>query len=96
MLSLLFVTWPTQQNARLKYLSSAKQQIISSLPLLGSDSAGQTESVMTFAALPQSIFLSSIIQTLEAKLEAVEVQMRYSLLAVGMPQDCGCVSMATK
>ena len=45
MLSLLFVTRPTQQNARLKYLPRAKQQIISSLPLRGRDSTGQTESV---------------------------------------------------
>jgi len=47
--------------------------------------------VMTFIALPESTFLSSIIQMLEAKLEATEVQMRYSLLAVSMPQDCRCV-----
>jgi hypothetical protein len=51
---------------------------------------------MTFVALPESIFLSSIIQTLKAKLEAVEVQLRYSLLAVGMSQNCGRVRMATK
>jgi hypothetical protein len=51
---------------------------------------------MTFTALPESTILSSITQMLEAKLEAIEVQMRYSLLAVGMPQDCGCVRTATK
>jgi len=51
---------------------------------------------MTFIALPESTFMSSIIQMLEAKLEATEVQMRYSSLAVGMPQDCGCVRRATE
>jgi hypothetical protein len=51
---------------------------------------------MTFIALPQSTFLSSISQMLEAKLEAIEVQMRYSLLAGGIPQDCGCVRRETK
>jgi hypothetical protein len=33
---------------------------------------------------------------LEEKLEAIEVQMRYSVFAVGMPQICGCVRRATK
>jgi len=56
----------------------------------------ETLRVMTFIALPTSTFLSSIMQTLEAKLEAIEVQMRYSLLAVGMPQDCECVRTVTK
>jgi hypothetical protein len=104
MSSLLSVTRPAQQNARLKYLPRAKQQIISAhfsplavaIPLDKPKYLKNALHVTTFIALPESTFLSSIIQKLEAKLEAIEVQMRYSLLAVGMPQDCACVRRATK
>jgi hypothetical protein len=83
MLSLLFVTRPSQQNARLNYLPSAKQRIISAhfsplphavaIPLDKPKYLKPALHVMTFIALPESAFLSSIIQMLEAKLEAVEV-----------------------
>jgi hypothetical protein len=84
MLSLLFVTWSPQLNARQKYLPRAKQQIISTyfsplavaIPLDKPKYLKKALHVMTFIALPESTLLSSIIQMLEAKLEAVEVQMR--------------------
>jgi hypothetical protein len=51
---------------------------------------------VTFTALPESTFLSSIMQVLEACLEACSVAFILCLKVVMKQEDCGCVRRETK
>jgi hypothetical protein len=86
MLSLLSVTRHPPQNERLIYLPRAKQQTVyAHFFLRGLNSTGQTTVFKESLERPDLHSTFSVIchKMLEAKLEADEVQMRYSLLAVG-------------